>query len=647
MTSQGEQPAMATETVTALRAANLRLALMWKPPQILLPSEWAEKNIVLTRERSARPGPLRLEKFQIEPLDAFILDRSVRRIVWKKSTQVGYSESLNALIAYFIDMDPKPQLLVEPTEQFAKNYSKKRIAPMIEGTACLRAKVKEATSRKPGNTMLQKEYPGGFLRITGANSPTGLRSDPIANLYLDEIEAYPPDVGGEGDPIEIAEQRTGTFDDARIVLGSTPGRPAGFSRIEEEYEASSQGVFFVPCPFCGFEQPLVWRDEGQVHRLKFEKEKGEVVPGSVRYLCANCDVGIDEKFKQRMIDGGRWVHKFPERREVRGFYLNALYAPWKPIWEELARKWVKAYDNPEKLKAFITLQLGQAWNEGADDTFKPASIRNRVEDYAADVPDGVGCLVAAADIQHNRIEVQVIGFGDGEEAWLIQHEIFYGDPSTSEADSKTGLSVWEELDEFLLREWKTVGGLGLRPAIAFVDSGDSTDAVYDFVLARQVTIRRVFACKGFEFLPRPGLVLEGTGKRSRIRVWNVGTTAAKDRLYARLKIQKVGKEFIHFPKHTPSGYAVTDEYFDQIFSEKKITVRDRRTRALRRIYVKQHGRNEALDMWVYSLAALSALQILDPSYRDLGALAEKLRQGVKHVALRRVRRIRMAGQKLP
>jgi len=157
----------------------------------------------------------------------------------------------------------------------------------------------------------------------------------------------------------------------------------------------------------------------------------------------------------------------------------------------------------------------------------------------------------------------------------------------------------------------------------------------------------VFACKGFEFLPRPGLIMEGSGKRAHVRLFNVSGTAAKDRLYARLKIAKVGAEYIHFPVETPSGYATTEEYFDQLFSEKKITVRDGRTRGLRKIYVKQHTRNEALDMWVYSLGALKALEIMDPSYRNLTACVEKNRQGVKHVAVRRVRRVRSAGQRLP
>lgn len=571
-----------------------------------------------------------------------ILNPEVREIVCMKSTQVGWSDGvLNNIVGYFIDADPKPIMLVQPTDHTAKEYSRKRIAPMIAACPALKAKVREATSRRPGNSMLLKEFDGGFLKITGANAGAGLRSDPIAILLLDEVDGYPDDVDGEGDPVEIATRRTDTFDDAKILKGSTPGKPKGLSRIEADYERSNQMRYFVPCPFCGHMQVLCWRDENGVHRLVWDKDaSGNPIPETVRYLCSNpeCGRGIDEKFKQRMLAGGEWRAKFPERTKVIGFHINALYSPWRLNWHELAQEWTEAQDNPEKLKAFVNLRLGETWDEGGE-SFGAHVLAARREKYPAPVPEGVCVLVAAADVQHNRIEAQIVGFGPGEESWLIAHEVFWGDPGV-EVDPETAVNVWEQLDQFLLKPWPHPRGAVLTPAIALVDAGAHADSVYDYVLPRQHTRRRIFACKGVDYLSKPGLVQEGSTKRSNIRLFAVATYAAKDRVFARMKIPRPGPGYMHLPDW------ITDEYLEQLTGEKKITVRDKRTRTKKVLYVKTYNRNEALDLTVYCHAGLFALQhfIAPAAYRDLRKLAEAVQQGQTPETLTaRVRRVRSPG----
>ncbi len=611
------------------------------PPPSLKISEWAEQNRVLPKGTSARPGPWRTESYQRELMDA-ILDPEVREVVCKKSTQVGWSDCVNNVIGYFIDADPQPIMMVQPTDLTAKDYSKKRITPMIEHCPALKGKVREATSRRAGNTMLLKEFDGGFLKLTGANSGKGLRSDPISRLLLDEVDGYPDDVDGEGDPVEISTRRTDTFDDAKIMKGSTPGKPKGLSRIEADYGRSSQGVYFVPCPFCGYEQSLVWRDEQGVHRLVFERdESGDPIPSTVRYLCAGCGQGVDEKYKQKMLDAGRWVHKYPDRK-IRGYYLNALYSPWRPIWHELAQEWVDAQDNPEKLKAFVNLRLGETWDEGGE-SFGAHVLAARREKYQAPVPRDACVLVAAADVQHNRIEAQITAFGKGEESWLVAHEIFWGSPGL-DVDPETNADVWQQLDKFLLQQWPHECGPLLSPSITLIDSGAHADSVYDFVLPRQYTWRRIFACKGVDYLSKPGLVQEGTTKRTNIRLWTVATYPAKDRLLARMKIPRPGPGYMHLPEW------VTDEYLEQLTSEKRITVRDKRTRTRKSLYVKTYNRNEALDLTVYCHAALFVLQyFIDPAlYRDLALLAAHLQKGLSPATLIQphVRRVRSPGLSL-
>ena len=634
------------------------------PPEITI-SEWAEANLVLRKGTSSRPGPLRFETFQREILDT-ICDPLVKAVTFMKPTQVGWSTLLNAITGYYIDADPSPILFVQPGKQDAEQYSKKRIAPLIADCEALSRRIRPATSRRAGNTLLLKEFPGGFLRFAFSTSAKSLRSDPIRILNCDEIDGYDLDCEGEGPPIDIAWRRTDSYDDAKVLLGSTPAKPKGISIIEEYFLASDQRYYWVPCPFCGFEQPLVWRDRGEflppgeektnkyfgkdVYRLRWEKDStGAPVPGSVHYFCAQCDKGIEEKYKQPMLDTGKWRARFPDLRDIEGFKrpgfrLNALYSPWKgTVWSAMAKEWFDAKDDPEKTKTFINLRLGETYDEGGGVAVDENSLKPRLEQYPIApatgviapwqtyaVPERCCLLIATADVQEGRIEAQITGFGPGEESWLIGYEVFWGDPGVL-IDVETGISVWAELDKFFLREWRHEKGAMMRPAICLVDSGDQTDAVYEYVLPRQISQRRVYACKGVEYLAKPGLAQEGTAKRHHIRLWNIATASTKDRIFARLKLPpspdgspKAG--FHHLPDWT------TDEYLKQLTSEQKINVRDKRTRRMRKQYVSIYARNEALDLTVYAHGALFILQnSIDPvTFRNLDRLHQLVLEAGRH-----------------
>lgn len=645
-------PMMVTAECRAqLQLANKEVRELWAPTPDVSIVEWSEKNLTLRKGTSNRPGPFQAESYQRGLFEA-IQDPETREFVLKKSTQIGFNAIINAVIGYYIDADPGPILFTQGSDGDVEDYSKKRLAPLIEDCPALKAKVHMATSRKAGNTLTLKEFDGGFLRLAGTKSAKGLRSDPIRILIMDEVDGYDLDVEGEGDPCSIAARRTDTYEDAKIIKGSTPAKPKKLSRIQQDFERGSMEHFHVPCPFCGHMQPLIWRDESGVYRLVWKKDPatGKPIQGTVRYICRACEEGIDEKYKQRMLNGGKWIAMHPERRKVRSFSINALYAPWKSdVWDELAEEWHEAQDNPEKLKSFINLRLGECWNEGSEQQWDSKKLRLRCEAYAPlaeqgeglaprpafDVPAAGAVLVAAADVQDNRVELQWMAFGSGEESWLIGHEIVWGNPQEKQ--------VWEQVDAQLLREWKHELGGAMLPSICLIDSGDggNVDAVYDFVLHRQFTARRIFASKGVRYHSRPILVAEGTTKRAHIRLFTVATDTAKDRIFKRLEIAKPGPGYHHLPDW------VTDEYLAQLVSEQKITIRDKRTRGLRREYVKVHTRNEALDLTVYCHAGLFILQnyIDGATYRDLGKLVEKLRTGHKPMSLvqQRRRRVRSRG----
>ena len=568
---------------------------LFAPPEDITISAWAEKHRVMPKGTTDRPGPFHAEKFQVEMMNA-VLDPLVHEVVIKKSTQIGYSDAvINNIVGYFMDIDPKPIMLVQPTIDNAKDYGKKRITPMIESTAVLKIKVSDRVSRQAGNTLSLKEFPGGFLKLTGANAGSGLRSDPVPIVLFDEIDGYPLDVEGEGDPIMIGTRRTDAFANFKIVKGSTPAKPRGISSIEKAFEKSDQRMFFVPCPECGFMQALLWRDEDagensprDFHLTYSVDADGQVVASSVFYVCSGCKAKIPEYRKQSMLDAGTWVPKFPDRPIV-GFYINALYSPWRQNWKALAQEWHEANEekNPEKMKAFINLRLGETWEEQGD-SLEPHMLRKRCEDYAADVPAGVAILTAAVDVQGDRLEVVVKGWGAKEESWLIAYQQFFGDPGQGD--------VWNDVDEFLLTEFEHASGRKLRVHCAMVDSGGhNSDDVYRFVKARQR--RRIYALKGSSEAAKEILGKFSLNNAYRVKLYTIGTDTAKDRIFARMKIPVPGPGYMHVP------HFVDDEYLEQLTSEKRVR-RVKKGGQFVREYIKTRARNEALDLEVYNLAAL-------------------------------------------
>ncbi len=607
-------------------------------------ADWAEENRYLPKGTTPRPGWFRAEAYQRGILE-MVKSRTTRKLVCKKSTQLGWTDAiLLNVVGYYMDVDPKPMMLVFIRDTDAKEKSEKVIGPMIANSPRLRAKVQDNGSRRSGNTKLLKKFPGGFLKIAAANSAANLRSDPIAVLLMDEVDGYLDDVDGEGSPIDIAGRRLdayGETGDTIMFVGGTPAKPKGLSTVDNEYEASSQAEWYMPCPFCGDMQPFRWRDDKPgndgkpVYRFRWEKDaSGMPIKGTVRYYCRKCDRPVDEKYKHQMLDAGNFVHRYPERVETPGVYLWAAYSPFQDVWYELAKEWAEAQNSPAKMKAFVNLRLGQSWDEGAESIDEDA-LTKRKEQYAAEVPSNVAVLVATVDVQSNRIEAQITGFGPGEEQYLIDHKVLWGAPQLFPGmkQNEDQVNVWDDLDDYLLRVWKHENGAEMHPAITLVDAGAYADAVYNFVTPRQNPRRRVYASRGEDFLSRPVLAEETTSKKHKIRLFLLATIAIKNRIMERLKIPKPGPGYMHFPDWT------TDEYFSQLTAESKVPVRNKRTNVTRYYWVKNQDRNEALDLNVYAHAALWLLQnrLDKQTYSDLDALHQQVIQGhsdPQHAVLR-------------
>jgi phage terminase large subunit GpA-like protein len=530
-----------------------------------------------------------------------VSDPCVETVVVISSAQVGKTEVLNNVVGYFVDQDPCPILVVQPTIEMGETWSKDRLAPMLRDTPALAGKVKDPRSRDSGNTLRMKEFPGGRVAIAGANSSASLSSRPVRIVLLDEVDRFPPSAGSEGDPVNLAIKRTATYWNRKIVIASTP-TVKGVSRVEHAWEESDQRRYEVPCPYCGVCQTLKW---GQI---KWEKDENGN-PEWVHYECEHCRAKLTEPDKLRMVRNGMWVAGRPEVKGKAGFHLNELYSPWS-TWRKVVLDFLEAKSRPETLKVWINTSLGETWEEEGvqvDD----GSLLSRCEEYGPQLPEGVVLLTAGVDVQNDRLLVKVKGWGRGEESWLIDWITIPGRPETD-------LKIWADLDLVLSRTYPHEQGVTLRISAAGIDSGGhATKQVYEFCRIRES--RRIFAFKGQGGAGTPVIKLSTRRNRAKVNLGLVGVDTCKGLIYSRLQVEEFGPGYMHFP-HLAS---VDAEYFKQLTAEKMVTKFVRGFPSKQ--WVKTRARNEALDCEVYALAALTALSA------NLDQLAERLESQVKRI----------------
>ncbi|HEX6940902.1 MAG TPA: terminase gpA endonuclease subunit [Longimicrobiales bacterium] len=611
------------------------------PPDLTI-REWAEANREFGKGES-EPGRYNAERvpYLIEVMDA-ISDPSIEEVVLQKPSQAGATEGaiLNA-IGFAIDQDPGPILVILPTLGEAEKFSKKKLAPMIRATPCLRGKVADARSRTGDNTILEKTFPHGTIGIVGATSGRAFRMVPARYVFGDELDGWDEAVADEGEQVALAKKRADRFWNRKFVWNSTPKLKRN-SKIEKlRLETERHGAFHVPCPHCGHEQVLRWGGPDTPYGIKWDRTVhcrgcGEQLedldapcpscggteretrhdPDSAYYLCEKNGCVIEERHKYAIVPRGRYLTADGEpvldgkARRV-GFHFNALVVLLAGSeWPKLVREWLAAQGNPEKLQAFVNLVLAETWEDRSEDV-APEKLLARAAAYTneagepVEVPDGVGLLVAGVDVQGDRLELVIRGFGAGEESWLIAHRRIYGDPERQ--------STWDRLDAHLTRTYRHEKGGEMSIEWTMVDAGYLKRHVYAFVRDREY--RGVYASVGMDHRAREPLSRASRKNRDGVKPWTIGTTAFKDVLFARLKIQKPGPGYMHFCA------GVDAEYFHQLAAEKPQWVSEGGRRVRR--YIQTRDRNEAIDLEVMCLAAMHAYTAGDSSV--LAEMAEEAR----------------------
>ncbi len=581
------------------------------PDPAVTVSQWADRHRILSSRGASEAGPYRTARtpFMRAIMDALSPSDPTRRVVFMKAAQVGATEAGNNWIGYCMHRAPGPFLAVQPTVDLAKRLSQQRIDPLIEESPELRELVLPSRSRDSGNTILGKRFPGGQLILTGANSAVGLRSMPARWVFLDEVDAYPGDLDGEGDPVALAEARTNSFGHrSKVFLASTP-TVQGVSRIEREYLMSDQRRYHVPCPECGGMQWL------QFERLLWEKGR----PETVGYKCEHCETQIEERHKTWMMseaNGASWMATADpetlakaEAAGIVGFHISGLYSPlgWLS-WEDIARGWESAQGNDSAIKTLKNTVLGETWQERGEAPDWQRLYDRREDWQLGTAPEGVLILTGGADIQRDRIEIDVWGWGRDMQSWLVDHVVIEGDTGRPE--------IWEELTKFITTAWPHVSGAEMSMARMALDTGDGVTVGMAYRWVRQVGRGQVLAVKGVGGFDRstpvdgPSFVetTEGGRKLRRgVQLWKVAGAVFKTETYRSLRLNPPTDEeqaagggwptgYIHIPRGTPA------EWLKQLTAEQLMTVSNRY--GFEKLeWQKTRERNEALDCRVYARAA--------------------------------------------
>lgn len=579
----------------------------WSPPPKLKVSEWADQNRILSVESSAEYGRWITSRaeYQRGMMDA-CNEIGVRKITLMTSAQVGKTEIINNITGYFIDNQPAPMMVLQPTVDMGKAWSNDRLSPMVRDTPVLRTKVGNRTKgSKSVDNILHKQFVGGQLTIAGSNSPASLASRPIRILLMDETDRYPESAGEEGDPVGLATARTKTFWNKLIIDTSTPV-DEHLSKISKSFELSDKRYWFCPCPHCGKVNHMQWKNI-QIPKL----ENGDYDTENTFMVCEFSGCVIEEKHRQAMIRKGKWIatagmkkeelidficalHEDPslispaksrEKNHI-GFAINQLASPWV-TWAETATDFMSAKSKgKQSLKTFVNTAFGETWKEKSDKAdVTVETLLERRESYV--IPDEVLFLTCAGDIQLDRIEMLVQGWSSEMKRWDIEHKIFRGDPVKDKV-------IWDEVDEFLKKRY---GNFPI--SCTAIDSGGQkgvTDVVYNFCKPRSG--RRIFPIKGSSKYYTNAVSHPRQAGKQRVSLYEIGTDTIKDHLFF---------TYLPDPKIVHVADWADEEYFSQLLGEKRI--QSYKNGVAHYKWDKTRERQEVLDLYVYNQAAY---EILDP-----------------------------------
>ncbi|WP_073953758.1 terminase gpA endonuclease subunit [Thalassospira sp. TSL5-1] len=590
MTNKGE---------TTLALITGALALGIAPDPVIKPSAWAIENLIVgDGPHAGSKWSSDLTPYAAPILDCLAAESPHTRVSVRKSAQVGLTVVGVAWIGSIVDKTPGTIMVIFPTISLAKDFNSEKLTPAIEQTPVLNRKVNQHRSRSAkASTARKKRFPGGSMLLTGANSPSELRSKTIKYLFCDEVDQWPLSLDGQGDPMKMANARQIAFHatgDYKKFETSTP-TIKGISRIDNAFEEGDQRFWMCPCPHCGEKQRLVFGSEEIDYGLKFN----DTWPYNAHYICKHCGGEIEHYQKKEMLAAGEFIATFPEPGRHPSFHIDALSSNIT-TWDNIAEEFLAVKDDPNELKTFVNLWLGEAWEERGDAPEWDRLYVRRETYGGRTIPPGGIILTGAADVQADGIYYEVKTWGRDKQSWSIDIGFLEGDT----ADPAN--PVWGKLDQVYDRRYPDAYGNTWQVDAFGVDSGFNSNTVYQWCRARP----KAMALKGEDGWHKAAISSTPTkvdisirGKRLRrgVELWHIGTWGLKAEMYANLRKDGMrdGAEF------DPPGFMhYTEALHDERFF-KQLTAEHIKSREVKGRTVKEWvatGPNHYHDCSIYNAA---------------------------------------------
>lgn len=596
--------------IDAVMSATRRALANLVPPPDMLPSVWAEQNVRIPIG-NAIPGPINFDNapYQRGMLDV-IKEPGVRRVDYMTGAQLGKTTVQQCITGYFIAHEPRSQILVQPTQGDVQTFLETKLRPMLDANPAISSKMAKQRGREGVNNSRIISYIGGWLMFSWAGSPKTLRGRSAPITQADEVDGM--DSTPEGDPVELLSQRAATFGDQALSTRSSTPTIKGHSRIETGFEAGDQRRFYVPCPDCHTPQFLKWgqvrwdgRQSTGIDDADRDVGRDDHLPLTAAYVCEHCGSLWDDGMRIAAIrNAERNGHGWKASKPFLGH--ASFHAPEMLSTFRRLRDIVQSYLDKlaaDDLQSFVNVSLAETFAETGEQA-DATTLQSRMEAYRAPVPYGAVYLTAGIDMQMDRLEVEIVGWGVGEQSWSIDYAVLWGDPMQPD--------VWDDLDDYLAETWQHESGQIMTISSACLDTGGTagcTQAAYDY--ARGKTGRRLFAIKGQGGWGLPVVAAPSrkqSGKTARkVDLFMVGVDEAKLTVMRRLAVAKPGPGYCHVP------VGRGEEWFTGITSEKLVT-RYVKGFPVREWHKADKARNEPLDCRVYALAAL---KITNPSLKRL------------------------------
>ncbi len=550
-----------------------------RPAERLTVSRWAEKKRTITG--GAMPGPWRndITPYLVEIMDAFS-DERIEEIIFVKPTQVGGTTAMENMIGSLVDQEPAPTMVVYPSDELAEATSETRLVPMLKSNPDLAEKFRESESKK-----LSIKFRDMWLILTGANSPASLSSRPIKHLFLDEVDKFPGASKREADPVSLARERTKTFFNRKIFMASTPTLKTGHI-WRALMAADVEKHYFVPCPHCHAYIELKFA------QIKWPSRE-DVPEGADRaemacYVCQACGAIITDRDKGAMLRAGRWQvvrQKTPQPKRV-AFWMNTLYSPFTRF-SDIAREFMRSKDDPELLHNFVNSWLAEPWEDTKLKTNAEMVLARQSDIPAWELPPWTKLLTGGIDVQENCVYWTIRAWG----TFMTSQNVAHGQ----------ALSL-REAERVMNTAFSLADGTKLVVSLALVDSGDQTDAVYDFCMQNADW---ALPCKGTAAMQshyRLSTVNKAGSHANGMTLVLVDGGKYKDLIAARLRKENgTGAWMVHEDCDL--------DYAEQIAAEHKITERAG-SRVVQKWTLKSsHADNHYLDCEVYAAAAADVMDV--------------------------------------